>query len=140
MKEQSYYDRYMRQSWIFQAVGIVLIVTAAGINELSGRSFALPVWIIAGLGIVPLVIGGASSRPHTVVKSFAILLQNDPSSVNAREFLTAIRKAGKVRLVKRSKTIIESALYAYGQSEEADEELLKELREAIDNNVKVRAF
>ena len=65
----SYYDRYIRQTRIFQGTGITLLVAAILINEIVGRTFPLPLLILAGIGIIPLVIGGSGSTPHGIVKA-----------------------------------------------------------------------
>ena len=136
----SYYERYIKQTRRFQAVGIVMIVVAILGNELTGRTFAPPVWILAGIGLVPLVIGGSGSTSHGIVKAFASLLESEPTTVNAKEFLTALNKVGRVSLVKRSRQMVESALRAYENSPEADAELVKELRETTEKYIRKLAF
>ena len=136
----SYYERYIKQTRRFQAAGIVMIGLAILINELTGRTFAPPVWILAGAGLIPLVIGGSGSTSHGIVKTFAVLLENDPTTVNAKEFLTALNNVGRVSLVKRSRQMVESAVRAYEKSPEADADLVKELREATEKCIRKRAF
>ncbi|MBR2527784.1 MAG: hypothetical protein IKE58_04875 [Blautia sp.] len=136
----SYYDRYIRQTRIFQGTGITLLVAAILINEIVGRTFPLPLLILAGIGIIPLVIGGSGSTPHGIVKAFASLLQSDPTTVNAKEFLTALNTVGKVALVKNSRQLVEHAIYAYEHSKEAEEDVVSELKAAVEKNIKKKAF
>ena len=136
----TYYDRYKKQANLFQAAGILLIALAVLINELSHRSFAPPVWVLAGIGVIPLMIGGSSARPHAIVKSFAILLKNDPSTENAGEFLNALQKTGKVALVKPSRDLVETALYTYEHSPEAEEKMVENLREAVGRYIIKKRF
>lgn len=140
MEEKSYYERYRRQAILFEGIGIALLLGGILLNEATGRGMGAPVLILAGIGMVFLVIGGSSARPHTIIKSFAVLLEREPTRKNAEEFLTALTKTGKVSLVKSSENLVESALLAYGKSPEADEELLKELRESVDTRIKHLAF
>ncbi len=136
----SYYARYIRQTRIFLTAGIALILTAILVNELLGRTFSLPVMVLFGIGVIPLVIGGSGSTPHGIVKAFASLLQSEPTTVNAREFITALNMVGSVALVKSSRRLVEGAVSAYEQSDEAEEDIVKELRSAVEKNIKKKAF
>ncbi len=140
MEEKSYYERYRRQAFIFEGAGIVLLAAGILLNEVTGRGLGLPVLLLAGAGMVLLVIGGSSARPHVIVKSFAALLQKDPTRKNAEEFLYALEKTGKVSLVRQSGNLVEGALAAYEKSPEADPELVRKLRETVDEKIRHRAF
>ena len=140
MEEMTYYDRYRRQALLFEGVGIALLMAGILLNEATGRGLGLPVILLAGSGMVLLVIGGSSNRPHTVVKSFAVLLEKDPTTKNAEEFLYALEKTGKVSLVRQSRNLVEGALAAYEKSPDADPKLAERLRETVEEKIRHRVF
>ena len=140
MQQRSYYDRYRQQALLFEGIGIVLLAAAILINELTGRHMGLPVILPAAAGMFFLVTGGSGARPHTMVKSFALLLKNDPCRKNAEEFCLVMEKVKHVSLTKQSRMIVESGLKAYEDSPERDDELVKKLRETAGECIKNRIF
>jgi hypothetical protein len=134
--KNTYYYKYRRQAYIFEGIGISGIAAAVLINELTGNRYKSVILIFAAVAMLFLVIGGASSRPHVLVKSFATLLANEPTTQNAREFLYALEHSGTVHLVKSSRNIVNMAILSYERASEHDEETAEKLREAVKKHVK----
>jgi hypothetical protein len=136
INKNSYYYKYKRQAYIFEGIGIVGIVLSILVNELTGRQFKPIIIIVAAIAMFFLIIGGASSRPHVLVKSFATLLANEPTTQNAKEFIYALDRSGTVHLVKSSQALINSAIMSYENSSEANSEITQQLREAVKTHIK----
>lgn len=134
--KKSYYYKYKRQAYTFQGIGIFGIALAILVNELSNRQFKPAVVLVAAVAMFFLVIGGSSSRPHVLVKSFAALLANEPTAKNAQEFIYALEQTGTVHLVKSSQALINSAIISYENSGEFDNEIAQHLREAVKEHIK----
>ncbi len=134
--KNSYYYKYRRQAYLFEGIGIAGIALSILINEITGRQFQSIILIIASVALLFLVIGGASSRPHVMVKSFATILSNDPTEKNAKEFIYALEHLGSVHLVKSSQALINSAIISYEQSDEMDDAIAQQLHGAVKKHIK----
>ena len=138
--KKSYYYRYIHQAHLFEVIGIVFLMIGIILNELTKNGWSLPLLLCVGIGIISLIIGGASSQPHVVIKSFASLLRNDPTTKNAKEFIKAFEYVGNIGLVSTSRTLIDASIAAYANSLEKDEKVLEELKAVAKNHIKTRFF
>ena len=137
---ESYYSRYRKRALLFQTVGIIMVVLAVLINELTGRKMGFPVMAIGIVGFIPLVIGGSSLRGHVALRSFASLLRNDPCRRNAEEFLIALRSIGHTSLTKKSMQEVQSAIAVYEAQPGADADLTEEIQKELANRVSKVVF
>lgn len=136
VKKDSYYYRYKKQAYIIEGGGILCVGIAILLNELTHDSLKPYILVIAGIGMLLLIIGGSSARPHVLVKSFASLLANEPTTKNAQEFIYALECSGTVRLVKSSQATLDSAVMSYERSDDSDEDVADQLRDAIRAHIK----
>ena len=138
--EQSYYKRYCAAARRFEIIGGALL--AAGI--LCDVVFGAPaVWLtllLAGVGACVLAIGGASLRPHNVVKSFARQCMQQPSDEFAQGLLDALQAQPKIRLVSSSIQLVEGAVALYANFDDADPQLSRQLRQALEERVVKKVF
>lgn len=138
--KNSYLYRYLKQARRFELTGAVFMIITILINELTGGTYHTPVLICAAFAAIPLLIGGIAAQPHNIIKSFAELLQKDPTKRNAQEFIKALTYRKKVSLTKRSLNLCEAAAFCYKNSSEYDESVHHDLLDAIHSHVKVILF
>jgi hypothetical protein len=138
--KNSYYYKYKRQAYLFEAAGIVGLGISILINELTGRPMNAPVLIIGGIGALLLIIGGSSAQPHVLIKSFAMLLTNEPTTKNALEFIRALEYSGSVRLVRRSQNLVNMAMMKYEGMPDADPEVTQKLKDAVKEHIRNKRF
>lgn len=134
-KNSSYY-KYKRQAYLFETAGILGIGISVVINELTGRPMNALVLIIGGIGALLLILGGSSSQPHVLVKSFAVLLTNEPTKENAIEFIKALEYSGTVRLVRHSQNLVSMAIMKYEGMPDSDPEVVKKLKDTVREHIK----
>ena len=94
------------------------------------------VLIIGGIGALLLILGGSSSQPHVLVKSFAVLLTNEPTKENAIEFIKALEYSGTVRLVRHSQNLVSMAIMKYEGMPDSDPEVVKKLKDTVREHIK----
>lgn len=140
VRKDSYYYAYRRQAYLFEGIGIVLVGAAILVNELAHLSMSLPVLLVAGIGCLLLVIGGSSSQPHVMIRSFASLLINEPTTKNAEEFIEALEYVGSVRLTSVHQNTVRSSIVKYASSEEADEQVVERLQKAAEDHIETKRF
>ncbi len=139
-KEKSYYERYRGAAKRFEAIGCLMIAGAILLDVVTGASMRWLSLLFAVLGAVPLLIGGASLRPHNAIKSFAQQCVQQPTDAFAQGLLDALRAEKKVKLVSSSIAMVENAVDVYAQFEESDPKLIEELREALQTQISKKAF
>lgn len=140
LAQSSYYKRYCAAAKRFELIGGVLL----GAGILCDVVFGAPVIAVsvltAGIGGCLLAIGGASLRPHNVIKSFARQCLQEPSDEFARGLLEALESEKKIRLVASSIQLVEGAVALYSQFDDADPELSSRLQRALEERVVKKMF
>ena len=140
VNKESYYYKYMMQSYRFEAIGIVLVVVSIITNELFKHANSLPIIILAVIGCVLLVFGGSSSRPANVVRSFAQLLSHAPDSKTAEEFIYALENLKMVSLSLASRNLVNTAVISYSKCSDCTPDVLERLNTAIRMHTKKQVF
>jgi hypothetical protein len=138
--KESYYYKYMMQSYRFEAIGIVLVVVSIITNELLKRANFLPIIILAIIGCVLLVFGGSSSRPANVIRSFAQLLSHAPDSKTAEEFIYALENLKMVSLSLASRNLVNTAVISYSKCSDCNPDVLERLNTAVSTHTKKQVF
>lgn len=140
LKTGSYYSRYRAAALRFEIVGGVLLLIAIVLNLLTGQS-TLPVsLLLAAGGAFLLIIGGASLRPHNLVKAFAQQCAQEPCREIAQGLLEAMQSENKIRLVQKSIDSVNFAIEVYECLDDADPELIRQLRETMDKHIAKKSF
>ena len=105
-----------------------------------GSSIFTASLLLAAVGAFLLIIGGSSLRPHNMVKAFAQQCTQQPCREAAEGLLTAIQSSRKIRLVQRSIDSVSFAIEVYECLDDADAELVQQLRDAMDTHIAKKAF
>ena len=96
--------------------------------------------LLAAVGAFLLIIGGSSLRPHNMVKAFAQQCTQEPCREAAEGLLTAIQASPKIRLVQKSIDSVSFAIELYECLDDADAELVQQLRDAVEAHIAKKAF
>lgn len=140
LKTGSYYSRYRAAALRFEIIGGTLLLISIVLNLLTGRS-TLPVsLLLAATGAFLLIIGGASLRPHNLVKAFAQQCAQEPCHEVAQGLLEAMQSDKKIRLVQKSIDSVTFAIEVYECLDDADPELIRQLRETMDTHIAKKSF
>ncbi len=136
----SYYQRYRGAAVRFQVIGGILLAAGIGANFIFGSSMLAVSLIFAGPGAFLLITGGSSMRPHNLVKAFAQQCIREPSREMAQGLLDALTQQKNVRLLNNSIQLVHNAVYVYEQTDGADPELVRQLREAAEARIVKKTF
>lgn len=139
-QDASYYNRYRSAARRFELIGGALLLIAIILNLATGNRLFTVALLVAAAGAFLLVIGGSSLRPHNLVKAFAQQCAREPGHEIAQGLLDAMESDKKIRLVQRSINEVELAIGIYEQLEDADPELIRQLRDAMDTHIAKKAF
>lgn len=139
-QEASYFSRYRAAAIRFEIIGGVLLVVAILLNLLLGKALLTLSLLLAAVGAFLLIIGGASLRPHNLVKAFAQQCAREPCHQIAQGLLEAMQSDKKIRLVQKSIDSVDFAIEVYECLDDADPELLRQLREARETHIAKKAF
>ena len=118
----------------------ILLLIAVLLHVKSGRSILTASLLLAAVGAFLLIIGGSSLRPHNMGKAFAQQCTQQPCREAAEGLLTAIQSSRKIRLVQRSIDSVSFAIEVYECLDDADAELVQQLRDAMDTHIAKKAF
>ena len=110
------------------------------LHVVLGSSILTASLLLAAVGAFLLIIGGSSLRPHNMVKAFAQQCTQQPCREAAEGLLTAIQSSRKIRLVQRSIDSVSFAIEVYECLDDADAELVQQLRDAMDTHIAKKAF
>ncbi len=136
-----FFDRYYRQAVLFEIIGCILLFTSIGINyALGGHSPAAAHIFLTLPGVLLLIFGGSSARPHNMIRSFSSLVTKEPGAESAKGLLAALNHQKKIELVNRTIQGVYTAIEVYAASPDADQELLGQLREAADTRIKKKSL
>lgn len=138
--ELSYYQRYRGAAVRFQVIGGVLLLAGIAAHLIFGASAMAISLIFAGPGAFLLVTGGSSMRPHNLVKAFAQQCAREPGREMAQGLLDALTQHKQVRLLGNSVQLVQNAIEAYAETEGADPELSRQLREAAEARISKKVF
>lgn len=140
LKTGSYFSRYRAAALRFEVIGGVLLLAAIVLNLVSGQT-TLPVsLLLAATGAFLLIIGGSSLRPHNLVKAFAQQCAQEPCHEVAQGLLEAMQSDKKIRLVQKSIDSVTFAIEVYECLDDADPELIRQLRETMDTHIAKKSF
>lgn len=140
LKTGSYYSRYRAAALRFEIVGGILLLIAIVLNMLTGSTTLFISLLLAAAGAFLLIIGGASLRPHNLVKAFAQQCVREPCNEIAQGLLEAMQSESKIRLVQKSIDDVNFAIEVYECLDDADPELIRQLREAVDTHIAKKSF
>ena len=140
LKEGTYYSRYRAAATRFEIIGCILLLIAVLLHVVLGNSILTVSLLLAAVGAFLLIIGGASLRPHTMVKAFAQQCTQEPCREAAEGLLTAIQASPKIRLVQKSIDSVSFAIELYECLDDADAELVQQLRDAVEAHIAKKAF
>lgn len=140
LKEGSYYSRYRAAALRFEVIGGALVAVGIAVNLAVGPASLAVSLFLAAIGAFLLIIGGASLRPHNLVKAFAQQCTREPCTEAAQGLLEAIRSDKKIRLVGKSIDEVNFAIELYESLDSADAALVQQLREAVEQHIVKKVF
>ncbi len=140
LKEGTYYSRYRAAATRFEIIGCIVALAAVFLHVIFGRGLLTVSLFLVAIGAFLLIIGGSSLRPHNMVKAFAQQCTNDPCLESAQGLLEAIRSSRKIRLVQKSINDVNFAIEVYECLDDADAELIQQLRDAVAEHIVKKAF
>ena len=140
LKTGSYFNRYRAAAIRFEVIGGALLLVAIVLNLLAGNSLITISLFLAAIGAFLLIIGGASTRPHNLVKAFAQQCAREPGHEIAQGLLDAMQSEKKIRLVQKSIDDVTFAIEVYECLDDANPELVRQLREALDTHIAKKSF
>lgn len=138
--EESYYKRYCGAARRFELVGGLIAAIGILLRLLVGTSMNSFGLLLVLAGLCVFAIGAASLRPNNAVKSFARQCIQEPSDAFAQGLLDALESAPKLPLVASSIDLVQNAVELYSQFEDADPELARKLRQAMDHRIIRKRF
>ena len=140
LKEGTYYSRYRAAATRFEIIGCILLLIAVLLHVVLGNSILTVSLLLAAVGAFLLIIGGSSLRPHNMVKAFAQQCTQEPCREAAEGLLTAIQASPKIRLVQKSIDSVSFAIELYECLDDADAELVQQLRDAVEAHIAKKPF
>ena len=140
LKEGTYYSRYRAAAIRFEVIGGVLLAVGILLNLLFSASLSTASLLIAAAGAFLLVIGGSSLRPHNLVKAFAQQCMREPSREMAQGLLDALHSSKRIRLMGRSIQVVQAAVEVYANTEDADPDIVDQLRRTVADSVVKKMF
>ena len=138
--EQSYYKRFRAAAIRFEVIGGALLAIGIGANFIFGNSMLAVSLIFAGPGALLLILGGSSLRPHNLVKAFAQQCMREPSREMAQGLLDALHSSKRIRLMGRSIQVVQAAVEVYANTEDADPDIVDQLRRTVADSVVKKMF
>ena len=140
LKEGTYYSRYRAAATRFEVAGCILLLAAVLLHVVLGQGVLTISLLIAAIGAFLLILGGASLRPHNMVKAFAQQCAQAPCDEAAEGLLTAIQSSNKIRLVQNSIDQVTFAIEVYECLDDAKPELIEKLRNAVKQHIAKKVF
>lgn len=140
LKEGSYYSRYRAAATRFEAIGCALLVIAVLLHAIVGQRILTASLLLAAIGALLSIVGGASLRPHHMVKAFAQQCAQAPCREAAEGLLTALGSSKTIRLTQRSIDQLQFAIEVYACLNDADAALIGDLHHAVDTHIAKKTF